>query len=145
MNKRRHLLRAWFSSCVALAALGAQAQGSAPAAAPPASTTSVAEVDLPLFAVEIKTGPKWDGAKPPQDQAYFREHSANLRRLREAGHIRLGARYGDKGLIVLAATTADEARAWMNADPAMQHGTFAFELHPFAVFYGGSVAPARRR
>lgn len=115
------------------------------AAAPAIAQTAEAAAELPLFAVEIKTGPKWDAAKPPPEQAYFREHSAHLKQLRDAGHIRLGARYADKGLIVLAASTMAEARAWIDADPSMQHGTFAYELHPFAVFYGGSVAPQRRR
>ena len=35
-----------------------------------------AEAVMPLFAVEIKTGPAWDSTKPPHEQAYFREHSA---------------------------------------------------------------------
>ena len=118
----------------------------APAAAqapPPAPVTAAAAAaaELPLFAVEIKVGPKWDAQKPPQEQAYFREHSANLRRLRETGQLVLGARYGDKGLVVLAAASAAEAAALMDADPAMAAGTFVYELHPFNVFYAGTVRP----
>lgn len=138
---RRRWLAAWSAAPVLGALLGgrAQAQAASAAAAPEAGA------DLPLFVAEIRTGPAWDASRPPQDQPFFRDHSAHLRRLRDAGHIRLGARYADKGLIVLAAATADEARAWMQADPSMQHGTFSFELHPFAVFYGGTVSPPRRR
>lgn len=72
--------------------------------------------DLQLFAIEIKVGPKWDAAKPPHEQALFREHSANLRRLREAGTLVIGARYSDKGLVVLSATSLAEARAMMDQD-----------------------------
>jgi uncharacterized protein YciI len=41
--------------------------------------------------------------------------------------------------VVLEAATIDEARAWIEADPAMRAGTFRFEIHPFGVFYGGTV------
>lgn len=138
-----------FAACALGAPIKAAAQAGAPGAAVagggPAAASAPAAPELPLFAVEIRTGPKWDAAKPPPEQAWFREHSAHLRRLREAGQIRFGARYGDKGLIVLAAATIEEARSWMDADPSMQHGTFAYELHPMAVFYGGTLTPMRRR
>jgi hypothetical protein len=38
----------------------------------------------PLFAVVFRTGPSWDATKPSNEQAFFMEHPANLRRLREA-------------------------------------------------------------
>jgi uncharacterized protein YciI len=146
---RRRWLAAWSAAPVLGALLGGRAQAQAASAAPVPVPVPVpvpeGSAELPLFVAEIRTGPAWDPSRPPQDQPFFRDHSAHLRRLREAGHIRLGARYADKGLIVLAAATADEARAWMQADPSMQHGTFSFELHPFAVFYGGTVSPPRRR
>lgn len=99
---------------------------------------------LPLFAAEIRTGAKWDAAKPPQEQPYFREHSQNLRRLRDAGHLVMGARYGEVGLVVLAAADAAAARAMMDADPSFEAGTFRYDLHPFNVFYGGTLAPRPR-
>jgi hypothetical protein len=48
---------------------------------------------------------------PAHEQSWFREHSANLRRLREDGSLVLGARYADKGLVVLSAVSEDEAHA----------------------------------
>lgn len=96
---------------------------------------------LPLFAVEIRIGTKWDTTKPAQEQPYFREHSQNLRRLRDAGSLVMGARYGEVGLVVLAATDAAAARAMMDADPSIEAGTFRYTLHPFSVFYGGTLAP----
>lgn len=106
---------------------------------------SAAGADSPLFAAEIRTGPNWDTAKPANQQAYFQEHSANLQRLRESGNLVFGARYSDKGLVVLKASTEAEARAMMQQDPSIQHGVFAFELHEFRVFYGGAVQPRPRR
>ncbi len=98
----------------------------------------------PLFAAEIRTGARWDPGRPPQEQPYFREHSQNLQRLRAAGHLVMGARYGEVGLVVLAAATEAEARAMMDADPAMQAQTFRYTLHPFNVFYGGTLEPRPR-
>jgi uncharacterized protein YciI len=97
-----------------------------------------------LFAVEVKTGPRWDSAKPPADQPFFREHSANLNQLREAGHILMGARYSDKGFLVFSAASAGAVRALMDQDPSVGHGTFTYEVHDFHVFYPGTI-PARRR
>jgi uncharacterized protein YciI len=112
------------------------------AADTPVSTAPTA--DLPLFAVQVRTGDKWDASKPPQEQALFREHSANLKRLRDAGHLVMGARFSDVGLIVLAAESEAQARAMMDADPSIAAGTFRYEVHPFNVFYPGTVrSPAR--
>ena len=115
------------------------------AAAQPAPPTAASVPELPLFAVEITTGPKWDTTKPPPDQAYFREHSAVLKRLREAGHLVMGARYADKGLVVLAAENEAAARAMMNDDPSMKAGTFKYEVHAFNVFYGGTLQSRPRK
>ncbi|MEZ5419072.1 MAG: YciI family protein [Vicinamibacterales bacterium] len=115
-------------------------QGSARAEQPAASPQS-----LPLFAVEITVGPNWDQSKPPQAQQYFREHSANLKRLRDAGSLVMGARYSDKGLVILAARSEDEARAFMDVDPSIKAGVFKYEVHAFSVFYSGTLAQPPRR
>ncbi len=83
-------------------------------------------------------------AKPPQEQAFFSEHSAHLRRLREQGRLVMGARYADKGLLVLRAASEDEARALLQDDPSLAAGVFSFELHEFRVFYGGGVGTPPR-
>ncbi len=115
-----------------------QAQGPGAASAPAAT-------ELQLFALEIKVGPKWDSTKSPQEQAYFREHSANLRRLRESGSLVVGARYADKGLVVVAAGSSAEARSFMDQDPSIAAGTFTFEVHAFNVFYPGELKSRTRR
>ena len=97
-----------------------------------------------LYAVEITIGPAWDKAKSPNEQAHFREHSANLKRLREQGSLVLGARYSDKGFVVLKASSEQDARAMMLQDPSVQSGVFKFELHEFNVFYPGAV-PSKPR
>jgi uncharacterized protein YciI len=92
-----------------------------------------------LFAVEFRTGPSWDHERPAHEQSWFREHSANLKRLREDGNLVLGARYADKGLVVLSAISEDEAHAMVRRDPSVEHGVFRYELHRFMVFYPGTI------
>ena len=87
----------------------------------------------------------WDTAKPPQEQDYFQEHSANLRRMRESGSLLVGARYSDKGLVVVAADSIEEVREMMDDDPAISAGIFVAEIHPFNVFYSGTVQARTRR
>jgi uncharacterized protein YciI len=106
---------------------------------PPSETS-----DTRLFAVEIRTGPRWDAAKPTGEQPFFREHSAHLRRLRDAGQLVVGARYGDKGFVVLAAPSAAAARALVDEDPSIAHGTFVAEVQEFRVFYPGTLAARPR-
>ncbi|HRQ66057.1 MAG TPA: YciI family protein [Xanthomonadaceae bacterium] len=107
---------------------------------------SAREVAAPvLFAVEFRTGPNWDHERPAHEQSWFREHSANLRRLRENGSLILGARYADKGLVVLSAISEDEAHAMVRRDPSVEHGVFRYELHRFMVFYPGTVGAMPER
>lgn len=88
-----------------------------------------------LFAVEITVGENWDAALPPNQQAFFSEHSANIRRLSEDGSLRLGGRYGDKGLLILRANDQAAAQAMLDADPSFVAGTFQYQLHPFRAFH----------
>jgi uncharacterized protein YciI len=107
--------------------------------------TSAAPGELPLFAIEITVGSKWDQGKAPQEQQFFREHSSNLKRLRDAGSLVLGARYSDKGLLVLAAQDEEQARAMMDEDPSIKAEVFKYQIHPFSVFYGGTINARARR
>lgn len=115
---------------LALVALVAASLGPAHAQTPPADK---------LFLVVFSLGPAWDKAKPPPEQTAFREHGANLKRLRDAQRIAMGARYADKGMIVLRAASEAEARAEIAADPGVKAGIFTFELDEMRVFYPGTV------
>jgi len=115
-----------------LALTCAVAQGAA--AAPPAK----APVN-DTFAATFRTGPAWDAAKAPADQAGFAAHSQNLRALRTEGRLLLGGRYGELGLVVLRAATLDEAKALVERDPSVKAGTFAVDVQPFYPFMPGCV------
>jgi uncharacterized protein YciI len=101
--------------------------------------------ELPLFAVEITVGSKWDSSKPAHEQQFFREHSSNLKRLRDSGALIMGGRYSDKGLVVLAAQDEAHARAMMDQDPSFKAEVFGYQVHAFSVFYGGTVSTRARR
>ena len=121
---------------VLLAVLSVSVAGRAVAQAPATAETEQAKR---LFAVQIRTGAKWDAAKPARDQLHFREHSANLKRLRDAGHLVMGARYSDVGFIVLKAKSEADARAMMDEDPSIKAEVFRYEIHLMSVFYPGNV------
>jgi len=109
------------------------------------ASVSAADVQPRLFAVEITVGAKWDQTKQPHEQALFKEHSANLRRLRELGVLVIGARYSDKGLVVVSANTELEVRTMLDQDPSFKAEVFKYTVHPFGVFYGGTLSPAGSR
>lgn len=98
-----------------------------------------------LFAVEFRTGKNWDKTKRSIEQAYFREHSANLKRLRDTGRLVVGARYSDKGFVVLTADSEADVRALIDADPSVQNQVFEYDVYPFHVFYSGCLEAPKRR
>ncbi|MFD2099980.1 YciI family protein [Flagellimonas iocasae] len=89
------------------------------------------------FVALYTVGSLWDMDKAPNDQAYFKEHSAFLSKLRKENTIVMGARYSDTGMIVLQATDLDSAKNILFEDVALQNQLFNVEVHPFSVFYKG--------
>lgn len=88
-----------------------------------------------LFVVHFETGPNWNKALGPAEQPGFREHSANLNRLRKEGAIVFGARYEELGMIFLEADSLDAARAIVDADPGVRSGAFVYRVAALQVFY----------
>lgn len=103
------------------------------------------DTEFRLFAAEITVGPNWDGSKAPHEQAFFQEHSANLKHLRDEGHIVMGARYSDKGLIIFSTRSIEDVKVLMDQDPAMTAGTFVYEVHAFNVFYPGLLEAGKKQ
>jgi len=93
-----------------------------------------------LFAIVFRTGPAWDAAKPPGQQAFMKEHSQNLGALRKAEKIALGGRFGEFGLVVVRAADLAEARAMLLADPAVAQGVFQADVHPWSTIYEGCTS-----
>lgn len=94
----------------------------------------------PLFIILYTPGENWDAAKGPREQPYMDFHSRRLSQLRQDGVILLGARYSDKGMIVVKATDEANARRIVEQDSAVIARTFTAEVHPYYVFYDGCVS-----
>lgn len=92
-----------------------------------------------LYAVTYTVGPLWDINKSPNDQPYFKEHSARLGELRKNGVIKAGARFGEKGLIVITATSLNAAKEIIVADVAVITKLFNVEVEKLNVFYDGCL------
>jgi uncharacterized protein YciI len=98
-----------------------------------------------LFAIVFRTGPAWDAAKPPNEQAHMKDHSANLAEMRKAGTIVLGARYADVGLMVARAASAADVEKLLARDPSIAAGIFRVEVHPWSTVYDGCLSPRTPR
>ncbi|HUM12611.1 MAG TPA: YciI family protein [Myxococcaceae bacterium] len=62
------------------------------------------------------------------------KHLAFLRRMISERKVRLAGPFADEGkylgIAVVAASSAEEAKGWMDQDPAVQAGFFDHEIHP---------------
>lgn len=92
-----------------------------------------------LFIVTYTVGSSWDTSKLPNEQMYFKEHSANLSSLRKQGVIKAGARFADKGMIVIAAKSITTAKEIIMSDIAVIHKLFDADIQKLNVFYEGCL------
>lgn len=92
-----------------------------------------------LYIVTYTTGPSWDQSKAPGDQPYFKEHSQHLSSLRKAGVITMGARYAEKGIIVIKAKSLSHAQEIVTSDQAIANQLFNTDVQKLSVFYPGCV------
>ncbi|HEY6437837.1 MAG TPA: hypothetical protein VIY47_14700 [Ignavibacteriaceae bacterium] len=92
-----------------------------------------------LYIVTYTTGPAWDKTKVPNEQPYFTDHSANLGKLRKEGVITAGARYGEKGIIFIKASSLQAAREIILADQAVVNKLFNADVQKLNVFYDGCI------
>lgn len=98
-----------------------------------------------LFLVHLTLGPAWRAEVPANAQPGFGEHSANLARLRGSGRLLVGARYADKGMLVVRAADRAAVEREFAADPMVANGAFALQIDELAPFYEGYVPRAQPR
>jgi uncharacterized protein YciI len=83
----------------------------------------------------LKKGPKWDGTAEQQRGQILQQHFANVMSLLDTGKAVLAGPMGDDtdlaGIFVLRASSAAEAKTWVDADPAVKAGLFVAEMHPW--------------
>jgi hypothetical protein len=92
-----------------------------------------------LYIVTYTTGDAWDKSKGPGEQPYFKEHSGHLSKLRKEGVIKFGARYADKGIIVITAAGMNAAKDIIFSDHAIANKLFQADIQKLSVFYDGCV------
>jgi uncharacterized protein YciI len=109
--------------------------------APPPARAQIP--DTALFAITFTTGPGWDSAKPAGEQRFMSEHSRNLFRLRDAGTIVMGSRFGEFGLIIVRAASDEDARALFRADSAVASGVFLMRVDSWLTLFDGCIPAAR--
>lgn len=81
----------------------------------------------------LKRGPNYKAEGMPQDLQSA--HIANVMSLLESGKAVIAGPLADDGdiagIFIFRAKSAEEARSWADADPAVKAGFFAAEMHPW--------------
>jgi uncharacterized protein YciI len=83
----------------------------------------------------MKKGPKWDTAKDSERGPILQQHQANVLSMYKSGKVAIAGPFGDDtnlaGIFVVRTASADEAKSWVNDDPAVKAGLMAPEFHPW--------------
>jgi len=83
----------------------------------------------------LKRGPQWTAEETLQRKEVLTQHRAYFTNLLDSGKAVIGGPLTDKGeirgLYVLRAKSASQAREWADADPAVKAGHFSVEMHPW--------------
>jgi uncharacterized protein YciI len=116
----RHLLASLIFLAVPCGA-GAAAQTLAPDATPSRASE--------LFVVIYRPGPAWQAGRPMSEQGLV-PHGRYYSGLLDSGRLQAGGGFveSDGGLAILRAADLAEARAIVDADPAVTSGIFVAEL-----------------
>ncbi len=83
----------------------------------------------------LKKGPKWTSPQAPETQKTLHQHLINVLALLDSGKAVIAGPIGDDtelaGIFILRASSSDEAKTWVDSDPAVKAGLFIAELHPW--------------
>jgi uncharacterized protein YciI len=83
----------------------------------------------------LRIGPKWAATSEQARNSILKEHFANVMSMLDSGKAVIAGPMGDDtgvaGIFILRAQSAEEARALVEADPAVKAGLFSSEMHPW--------------
>ncbi len=83
----------------------------------------------------LKKGPKWTASRTAETEQMHRAHIEHAQSLLESGKaIAAGPLTDDgeiRGIYIFRAPSAAEAKAWVDADPAVSSGHLIAEMHPW--------------
>jgi len=83
----------------------------------------------------LKKGPKWKTTPAAERNKIMQQHLANVLSMLDSEKAVIAGPMGDDtavaGIFILRAQSAEEAKGWVDADPAVKSGLFAAEMHPW--------------
>lgn len=83
----------------------------------------------------IRKGPKWSSKKSVEIKKRHEQHFKYVQSLLDSGNAIIAGQFSDNddisGVFILRASSAEEARAWMDADPEIKSGQLTAEMHPW--------------
>jgi uncharacterized protein YciI len=92
-------------------------------------------------------GPNWTAEQTDETRRIQAGHLANFEKLAEAGKLIVAGPFGDngdlRGMLIFKLSSVDEARALMEADPALKAGRLTLDLHPWYAAAGLRINPPK--
>jgi uncharacterized protein YciI len=83
----------------------------------------------------LKHGPKWTATESAETKRLHEEHVNYVLSLLDSGKAIIAGPFTDGGdiggVFVFRAKSADEAKAWVEADPSVSAGLWVAEMHPW--------------
>ena len=83
----------------------------------------------------LKVGPKWDATKEEDRNSILTQHRSSVISMLNSGKAVIAGPFGDDtciaGILVLRSTAPEEAKTWVDNDPAVKAGLFVAEMHPW--------------
>ena len=83
----------------------------------------------------MKKGPKLETTSADDRKAILQQHLANVLSMYETGELAIAGPFGDNsnlaGIFIMRTASTDEAKSWIDADPAVKAGLMVGEMHPW--------------
>lgn len=104
---------------------------SAPAFAQPKEENKLVQFHMAI----IRKGPKWSNKKSVEIKKRHEKHFKHVLALLDSGRAVIAGPFADSndpaGVFILRASSAEEARAWIEGDPEIKSGQLIAEMHPW--------------
>ena len=83
----------------------------------------------------LKKAPKWNSTSEDERNQILHQHLVNVIAMLQSGKAVAVGPFGDDsdlgGIFILRAASTEEAKSWVDADPAVKAGLLAPEMHPW--------------
>ena len=125
-------MRRWAIAVSASCLVAAAAAWAAEKATPP-PLKDVPKDMRAYYVVFLVAGPRF-APDSPERAALLLDHLAFIRKMISEKKLRLAGPFADDGklfgIAIVDAPSGEQARAWLEQDPAVKGGFFAYEMHP---------------